>query len=138
MKEEEPGVEKGCGAVFAAHAVSLGHVGDGESVEDVKESPPKTITGVGVEVTDLIIVVASKWRWSNTDEKDGHRPARILYLFDAQGVLDTATRDRVGTASFKSCRPLPARSGVWMVSPVILPPGRAKLATRPVATGSVA
>jgi len=40
--------------------------------------------------------------------------------------------------SRKSSSRLPARSGAWLDSPVTLPPGRARLATRPPPTGSFA
>jgi len=49
-----------------------------------------------------------------------------------------AKRRRPGTTERKSSRRLPARSAVWLDRPVTLPPGRARLATRPLATGSVA
>src|SRR5262249_8427821 len=47
-----------------------------------------------------------------------------------------ASRRRPGTTSRKSSSRLPARSGVRTDRPVTLPPGRARLATRPVPTGS--
>ena len=49
-----------------------------------------------------------------------------------------ANRRRPGTTSRKSSRRLPARSVVWADRPVTLPPGRARLATRPLPTGSSA
>src|SRR6266446_2796379 len=49
-----------------------------------------------------------------------------------------AKRRRLGTTSRKSSSRLPARSADWFDSPVTLPPGRARLATRPVPTGSPA
>ena len=49
-----------------------------------------------------------------------------------------ANRRRAGTTSRKSWSRLPARSVCWSDRPVTLPPGRAKLATRPVPTGSPA
>ncbi len=45
---------------------------------------------------------------------------------------------RLGRTSRKSSSRLPARSVAWFDSPVTLPPGRDRLATRPVATGSPA
>src|SRR5262249_1769233 len=45
---------------------------------------------------------------------------------------------RPGTTSRKSSRRLPARSAAWDDRPVTLPPGRARLGTRPVPTGSFA
>ncbi len=44
---------------------------------------------------------------------------------------------RRGRTSRKSSTRLPARSGAWTDRPVTLPPGRAKLATKPLATGSL-
>src|SRR5262249_15393008 len=49
-----------------------------------------------------------------------------------------ANRRRLGTISRKSSSRLPARSGAWTERPVTLPPGRARLVTRPVPSGSVA
>src|SRR6516162_3762508 len=49
-----------------------------------------------------------------------------------------ANRPRPGTTSRKSSRRLPARSRLWFDRPVTLPPGRARLAIRPVPTGSPA
>ena len=50
--------------------------------------------------------------------------------------LRTPTRDIFGTASLNSSSRFPLRSRVSLVSPVIFPPGRAKLSIRPVAIGS--
>src|SRR5262249_32778582 len=47
-----------------------------------------------------------------------------------------ANRRRPGTASRRISRRLAPRSAAWLDRPVRLPPGRARLATRPVATGS--
>src|SRR5262245_59531175 len=49
-----------------------------------------------------------------------------------------ANRRRAGTTSRKSSSRLPARSLCWSDRPVTLPPGRARLTTRPVLTGSPA
>jgi hypothetical protein len=49
-----------------------------------------------------------------------------------------ANRRRPGTTSRKSSSRLPARSVVCIDRPVTLPPGRTKLATRPLPTGSPA
>ena len=49
-----------------------------------------------------------------------------------------ANRRRPGTTSRKSSSRLPARSADWFDKPVTLPPGRARLATKPVPTGSPA
>ena len=48
----------------------------------------------------------------------------------------TAKRRIPGTTSRRISSRLPARSVVWIDSPVTLPPGRARLATRPVPSGS--
>jgi hypothetical protein len=52
------------------------------------------------------------------------------------GFHRMATRDTVPSASLRSSSRFPARSDRTMASPVTLPPGRARLATRPAATGS--
>ena len=49
-----------------------------------------------------------------------------------------ANRRRPGTSSRKSSSLLPAVSGCWLDRPVTLPPGRARLATMPLPTGSPA
>jgi hypothetical protein len=45
-------------------------------------------------------------------------------------------RRRAGTSSRASWRRLPGRSASWVDRPVMLPPGRARLATKPLPTGS--
>jgi hypothetical protein len=47
-----------------------------------------------------------------------------------------ANRRRLGISSRKSPRRLPAASAIWFDMPVTLPPGRARLATRLLPTGS--
>src|SRR6516164_2474855 len=49
-----------------------------------------------------------------------------------------ANRRRSGTTSRNSSRRLPARSVDWSDRPVMLPPGRDRLATKPLPTGSFA
>ena len=49
----------------------------------------------------------------------------------------TATRESLGTISFRSSSRLPLNSGANVVNPVIFPPGRARLATNPSPTGSL-
>src|SRR5262249_48480646 len=49
-----------------------------------------------------------------------------------------ANRRRLGTTYRSSSRRLALVSGAWIARPVTLPPGRARLGTRPVATGSPA
>ena len=53
-------------------------------------------------------------------------------------LANIASRRRPGTTSRKSSIFLPARSACWFDSPVTLPPGRTRLATRPLPMGSVA
>ena len=48
----------------------------------------------------------------------------------------TATRDSLGTVSFRSSSRFPSSSGARVDNPVMFPPGRARLATNPVPTGS--
>ena len=50
----------------------------------------------------------------------------------------TTTRESPGTTSLRSSKRLPTRSGCIEVSPVTFPPGRARLATNPAPTGSMA
>ncbi len=52
------------------------------------------------------------------------------------GFEKTATRERLGTVSLSNCRRFPLSCGAISVIPVMFPPGRARLAIRPVATGS--
>ena len=49
-----------------------------------------------------------------------------------------ANRRRPGSTSRKSSIRLPARSVDWIDRPVTLPPGRARIATKPLPTGSTA
>src|SRR6516162_7649413 len=53
-------------------------------------------------------------------------------------LIRIANRRRLGTTSRKSSSRFPARSVNWTDRPVTLPPGRARLATMPVPTGSPA
>ena len=55
----------------------------------------------------------------------------------ALSVVRIATRVSFGTTSFSSSKVFPPVSALMFVSPVTFPPGRAKLATSPVPTGSV-
>src|SRR5262245_48771796 len=52
------------------------------------------------------------------------------------GFQRKATRETVGIASLRSCSRLAPTSGPMMLLPVIFPPGRARLGTRPARTGS--
>ena len=56
--------------------------------------------------------------------------------FGLSGLAKIANRRRPGTTSRNSSTRLPAESVCWIDIPVRLPPGRARLATRPVPTGS--
>ena len=49
-----------------------------------------------------------------------------------------AILEAFGSSSFRSCKRLPIASAWTALTPVTLPPGRARLATTPVATGSMA
>jgi hypothetical protein len=89
VNEEEASVEKCCRSGFSAITVSLSHVGLEDAIEDVKEAEAQTITGVRVEVADLVIGILAEWRRSNANEEDGHRAAGIRHLADAEGMLDT-------------------------------------------------
>src|SRR4029434_2861399 len=52
------------------------------------------------------------------------------------GFQRKATRETVGIASVRRCRRFAPASGPMMLLPVIFPPGRARLGTSPVRTGS--
>jgi hypothetical protein len=52
------------------------------------------------------------------------------------GFQNTASREIFGSISLINCRRFPSRSGASEVSPVALPPGRARLAASPVPIGS--
>jgi hypothetical protein len=58
------------------------------------------------------------------------RPTGLLSL------ANTANRRRLGTTSRKSSTRLLTASTLWIDKPVTLPPGRARLATSPLPTGS--
>jgi len=47
-----------------------------------------------------------------------------------------ATREIPGTISLRSCRRFPLNSSLRRLTPVMLPPGRARLVTIPVPSGS--
>ena len=60
-----------------------------------------------------------------------------ITTFDAlSGFQRNAARETDGITSFRSCSRFGLRSGPRIVLPVILPPGRAKLAINPARTGS--
>ena len=52
------------------------------------------------------------------------------------GLTSTATRTALGTSSCRSASRLATSSAAKKLTPVALPPGRARLATRPSLTGS--
>ena len=54
------------------------------------------------------------------------------------GFHSTATRTAVGTMSLSSSRRLALNSGYMVLIPVMFPPGRARLSTSPLPTGSAA
>src|SRR5437667_270799 len=67
------------------------------------------------------------------------RTFQFLYLGRRNRVYeirDTSAREILGTTSFNSSRRLAASPELMDVVPVTFPPGRARLATSPVATGS--
>ena len=69
------------------------------------------------------------------------RCLNLVHLQHGLGIAALAmiaNRRRPGTTSRKSSSRLPAVSVAWIDRPVTLPPGRARLATRPVPTGSPA
>ena len=53
------------------------------------------------------------------------------------GFEMTMMRESLGTLSFSNSNLFPASSGAPVVKPVMLPPGRARLSTSPLATGSL-
>ncbi len=53
------------------------------------------------------------------------------------GLLRTATRSARGRASCNSSTYLSTRSSFWFDRPVVLPPGRARLVTSPLPSGSL-
>src|SRR5262249_8506110 len=53
------------------------------------------------------------------------------------GSQRTPTSESVGTDSISSCRHFALKSGKSRNTPVTLPPGRARLLTKPLATGSL-
>src|SRR5215475_9570805 len=59
--------------------------------------------------------------------------AALLIFF---GFHRTATRESLGTVSLRSSRRFPLNSGDSMANPVMLPPGRSRLAISPLPTGS--
>src|SRR5436309_337471 len=79
----------------------------------------------------------------HTDKLHSHRSGGNLRLFaktssaPPPAVPKMATRLSLGVISFSSSKSFPPNSPPTFVSPVTFPPGRARLATSPVATGSV-
>ncbi len=68
------------------------------------------------------------------------RVPSLLTLVRGSGLVEvpkTATRESLGTISFRSSSRFPLSSGARVDNPVIFPPGRARLATKPVPTGSL-
>ena len=52
-------------------------------------------------------------------------------------LAKTATRESLGTISLRSSSRFPLNSGRRVANPVMFPPGRARLATKPLPTGSL-
>ena len=83
--------------------------------------------------------LASLARNSFTSSLSVRAAASICLRAASYGSLklrSTATRESVGTASFSSSSCLPASSSASRVSPVMFPPGRARLVTTPSRNGS--
>src|SRR5437867_4198281 len=57
-------------------------------------------------------------------------------MIGSSGFMITAIRVALGTASLRSARRFWVRSLAILLTPVTLPPGRARFVTNPVATGS--
>src|SRR5262249_40456962 len=107
------------------------------------------VAGLDVGLDDLagLVAAAGPHRGSpdfkrDDFDADGVRCSLDLaYLARGVGIADIAqiaNRRRPGMISRKSWSFLPAVSGAWLDSPVTLPPGRARLATIPLRTGSPA
>ena len=64
------------------------------------------------------------------------RSLSTLARCPAVEVPKTATRESFGTVSLRSSRRFPLISGARVDNPVMFPPGRARLATKPFPTGS--
>ena len=76
--------------------------------------------------------VTPNWRAAAGPSDDSSAVATSLL-----GLIRVAIRVAFGTASFKSSSPLPMNPpGTSVAMPVTLPPGRARLATKPTRTGS--
>ena len=78
--------------------------------------------------------------WTLIPKACAERSASFRSSTDSElsGLKSKATADTLGTISFNSSRRLPLKSGVICDKPVTFPPGRARLVTSPVATGSPA
>jgi hypothetical protein len=86
------------------------------------------------------IVRSPDFRWDDFEAKRASRRLNLTHLQHADGppVAMIANRWRLGTTSRKGSSRLPAVSVDWIDRPVTLPPGRPRLATKPVPTGSPA
>jgi hypothetical protein len=65
-----------------------------------------------------------------------HFVHRVSTLRSLAARVSTAMREAAGTASLIRLRRLALSSGLLSVTPVALPPGRARLVTRPPPSGS--
>ncbi len=65
-----------------------------------------------------------------------HLPGRFRWFMELSGLKRTPIRCARGKISFSSSSRFALSSGLKMLDPVIFPPGRARLATKPNATGS--
>jgi hypothetical protein len=61
---------------------------------------------------------------------------KLPVLLGSAGFQRTPSRVNLGKVSFSNSSRFPAKSEAMFVSPVIFPPGRARLVMIPVATGS--
>ena len=80
---------------------------------------------------------AGGWVWYRQPRRSSRRSRGVAFAaVSAASGHRTATLVSLGTTSLRSCSRLETRSGEKSVRPVMLPPGRAKLATKPSLTGS--
>src|SRR3981189_1709563 len=102
------------------------HLADG--LADCIEHAAAAGAGLMLGIEPDALAVQMRWQtWSI-----GPRWAALM-----SGLPRTATRDVPGMISLRICRCLPLNSERSRNSPVMLPPGRAMLATSPASTGSI-
>ena len=112
-----------------------------------------TITVLLVDDHAVVRSGLSKFLMVNKDLKlvgeasDGAEAVQLVSLYKPDVVLMdlmmpgtdgiTATREIFGIISLRSSIRFPLNSGAKLDNPVILPPGRARVATNPLPTGSI-